>query len=563
MTLIIQEIQNQNKITSIKIIINSLEKPLTLYLLELSEIEFQKIAEEQKLLINFENFSNYILNLLELCKKDINYSSHIFVDESPEVTFLIEEKVELKINDKIKIILRKANDEEIKNYMNKIYLELRTNFLEAYSLLNEQNIKLENATKENDLLKENMKKIENEKNESLNQILSEKDKELNELKSVYLKENKEQSENGESVKKNLITKYESKISELENKIQILTKNSQIIEESSNKNNLLKNDLEEKYKNLLSEFNLLKNENDKINSEIDLIKKQNIEMSKNNSELKSMTDILKQEKEESHKNNFDLNIVIDNLKKQIDSNELSIKSLNSQNLNLMEKIETLKGEITKGNSIIEKLELELKNKKSKLKTIKQTVETQEQLIKQKENIILSQDKAINDLISEKEIKEKQNIELNNKINDYINKLKENEKLLEENKKMIIYLNKNITEITDAPFNSRTQKQQEFINKYNNMSGTLFQEQTDLGGNEFKNFNIDNNNVLEEDLIALPETNICNYKLSGQLGGTMDKYINKKNFINLESLNNLYGDYENYYENNSLLQHHYGKKSIKDN
>ena len=202
MTLIIQEIKNQNKITSIKIIINSLEKPLTLYLLELSEIEFQKIAEEQKLLINFENFSNYILNFMELCKKDFNYSSHIFVDESPEVIFLIEEKVELKINDKIKIILRKANDEEIKNYMSKIYLDLRTNFSEAYSLLNEQNIKLENTTKENDLLKENIKKIENEKNESLNQLLSEKDKELNELKSVYLKENKEQSENGESVKKN-------------------------------------------------------------------------------------------------------------------------------------------------------------------------------------------------------------------------------------------------------------------------------------------------------------------------------------------------------------------------
>ena len=50
------------------------------------------------------------------------------MNESPEITFLIEEKVELKINDKIKIILRKANDEEIKNYMNKIYLELRTNF---------------------------------------------------------------------------------------------------------------------------------------------------------------------------------------------------------------------------------------------------------------------------------------------------------------------------------------------------------------------------------------------------------------------------------------------------
>ena len=44
--------------------------------------------------------------------------------------------------------------------------------------------------------------------------------------------------------------------------------------------------------------------------------------------------------------------------------------------------------------------------------------------------------------------------------------------------------------------------------------------------------------------------------------MDKYINKKNFGNLDSLNNLYGDYDNYYENNSLLRHKYGNNNIKD-
>ncbi len=204
MTLIIQDVQNQNKITSIKILINSIENPLTLFLLELTEIEFQKISEEQKLLINFENFSNYIINLLELCKKNINYTAHIFVNESPEVIFLIEEKIKQKINENIKIKLRKANDEEIKNYMNKIYLELRSNFSEIYTLLNEQNIKLENINKENALLNENIKKIENENNESINQLKMDKEKEINELKSLYIKENKEKSENDEIKKKNMV-----------------------------------------------------------------------------------------------------------------------------------------------------------------------------------------------------------------------------------------------------------------------------------------------------------------------------------------------------------------------
>ena len=59
MNFIIQEIKNQNKISSIKFIINSIENPLTLYLLELTEVEFQKISEEQKILINFENLANF------------------------------------------------------------------------------------------------------------------------------------------------------------------------------------------------------------------------------------------------------------------------------------------------------------------------------------------------------------------------------------------------------------------------------------------------------------------------------------------------------------------------
>ena len=561
MIMIIEEVQSQNKLSSIKFIINSIENPLTLFLLELTELEFQKIIKEQKLLINFDDLAKYILNLLVLCNKNDNYIVHIYVSELTEVIFLIEEKVKDKINEKIKLMLRKANDNEIKNYMNKIYLDLRSNYSNIYSLLNEQNIKLEKLNKENTLLSEKINLIENEKNESLAQLLNEKNKEINELNNVHITKDKTKYENDELDRKNMISKYENKISELENKLKILQENSQNLESNNSKNNILKNDIDSKYKILSSQFDNIKNENIKIKAENSQLNKQNLEITKINEELKSKIDILKQEIEESHKNNFDLNIVIDNLKHQLNSNEINIKSLNSQNLSLNEKTENLRAEIIKGNSIIEKLELELKNKKSKIKAIKLTVETQEKLIKEKEDIISSQNKTIDQAKNEKDLKEKQIIELKNKIEEYINKLNENEKLLEENKKMIIYLNKNITDITAAPFNSRTQKQQEFIDKYHNMSGTLFQDHNNIETFEYKTFNNDlnYNNIIEDDLIALPETNFCNYKLSGQLGGTMDKYIIKKNFNNVNYSDELKETYGDCYDNNSILKHKYGNNT----
>ena len=221
MIMIIEEVQNQNKLSSIKIIINSFENPLTLFLLELTELEFQKIIKEQKLLINFENSAKYILNLLDLCKKNENHIAHVYISELSEVTFSIEEKVKNKINEKIKLILRKGNDNEIKNYMSKIYLELRSIYFNIYTLLNEQNNKLDKLNKENSLLSEKINIIENEKNESLAQIQNEKNKEINELKNLHITEGKAKFENDEIERKNMISKYENKISDLENKLKII------------------------------------------------------------------------------------------------------------------------------------------------------------------------------------------------------------------------------------------------------------------------------------------------------------------------------------------------------
>ena len=89
MLTILEIIEYKNKISSFKIIISSYENPLFLIILELSENEFTNISEEQKILITFENFGNYFLNLLNLCKKD-KYISNLFVTESPTVDLIIE-----------------------------------------------------------------------------------------------------------------------------------------------------------------------------------------------------------------------------------------------------------------------------------------------------------------------------------------------------------------------------------------------------------------------------------------------------------------------------------------
>ena len=70
----------------------------------------------------------------------------------------------------------------------------------------------------------------------------------------------------------------------------------------------------------------------------------------------------------------------------------------------------------------------------------------------------------------------------------------------------------------------------------------------------NINILNNEDEKEGMVILPETNLCNYISSGELGGIMNKYMNiGENLENNYDLNN---------NNNPLLEHKYGNYSQKD-
>jgi hypothetical protein len=117
MTLKAVLMQKEHQIISIKI--TNPNNPLILYLLELSEIEFKALIEEQKINVNFNDFSTFLINMTNLCSgnENTNYSGIIYLNESPEITFVIEENSKNKINEYLKLKLRKANDEELKKYL--------------------------------------------------------------------------------------------------------------------------------------------------------------------------------------------------------------------------------------------------------------------------------------------------------------------------------------------------------------------------------------------------------------------------------------------------------------
>ena len=179
------------------------------------------------------------------------------------------------------------------------------------------------------------------------------------------------------------------------------------------------------------------------------------------------------------------------------------------------------EINKANDIIQRLQNEIKNQKSKYKSAKNELNTKEQLINQKQLLLDDQDKTIKDIKRENEAKEQEIMGLKNQITNYNNKLNENEKLIEENKQMILYLNKNINENTNNPFRSRFNYTSLDINNNLLNNGSF-----GLPTNTSNNLNINNlNNNKYMNTINIKSNIDANNNLDSNLNiNNLNKYSN---------------------------------------
>ena len=553
--------------------------PLFLYSLDLSEIEYQQLKTEQSLLVDFQNFPDFITKMFYFCKndKDDIYSCVLTLGGVSENfsggngILAVEEKTQYRKLNHLILKLQAANDISLKKYLSDVskeYKEKFENLSQKYSDLS-QNYEI--IQKENLNLKENLQKIEYEHKTSLDNLLNEKNKEINSIKENNFKENKKQLELMETDKNKTISDLENKISQLQGILDDATKNKTQLEEHKLKLEINQKDLEGKFAISNTELNVYKTEITNLRQENSDLNKKCLNYEKNLTEFNFKNESILKQLEEKNKSLENMKQLIDSLNKQRDSNEDTIKSLKAANNKLENKLQLSIKEINKGNDIIQRLQNDIKNQKSKIKSTKNELNTQEQLINQKQILLDEQNKIIKDLKRDNETKEQEIIGLKNQINNYNNKLNENEKLIEENKQMILYLNKNLNENSKNPFKSRFNNYSSLdINNMNNMNNlntmnlksNNIEPNTNLNLNNintFSNNNNDieqnfgihsqisnkqlninnntntNNNYLQNSLssnasgMIMPETNFTGYKFNSEkIGGSMgNKYLNNTN------------------------------------
>ena len=556
--------------------------PLFLYSLDLSEIEYQQLKTEQSLLVDFQNFPDFITKMFYFCKndKDDIYTCVLTLGGIGENNFssggngilAVEEKTQYRKLNHLILKLQAANDISLKKYLSDVskeYKEKFENLSQKYSDLN-QNYEI--LQKENLNLKENLQKIEYEHKTSLDNLLNEKNKEINLIKENNFKENKKQLELMESDKNKTISDLENRISQLQGILDDATKNKTQLEEHKLKLEINQKDLEGKFAISNTELNVYKTEITNLRQENSDLNKKCLNYEKNLTEFNFKNESILKQLEEKNKSLENMKQLIDSLNKQRDSNEDTIKSLKASNNKLENKLQLSIKEINKGNDIIQRLQNDIKNQKSKIKSTKNELNTQEQLINQKQILLDEQNKTIKDLKRDNETKEQEIIGLKNQINNYNNKLNENEKLIEENKQMILYLNKNLNENSKNPFKSRFNNYTSLdINNINtnpvnntsfglgnnnlntmNIKSTYIDTNNNLNINNFNNnndieqnfgihsqmsnkqLNVNNNNYLQNSLssntsgMIMPETNFTGYKFNEKIGGSIgNKYLNNTN------------------------------------
>lgn len=116
-----------DKESKIIIQITNPNEPLFLYSLELSELEYQQLKSEQKLLVEFQKFPEFIQKMLDLYKNDQNgkYTCTLSIDwdnqnnlnSTGNGILTIEEKTEYRKIELLKLKLKAANDIILKKYL--------------------------------------------------------------------------------------------------------------------------------------------------------------------------------------------------------------------------------------------------------------------------------------------------------------------------------------------------------------------------------------------------------------------------------------------------------------
>ena len=107
-------ISTANKTQKFQIEITTPNDPLVLYTLDMSEVEYHQLKNEQCLLIDFQNFTPFLINMLDTCLKDENFICILHKKNVNEALFVIQERTKFKEINHLILNVTQANDLSVK-----------------------------------------------------------------------------------------------------------------------------------------------------------------------------------------------------------------------------------------------------------------------------------------------------------------------------------------------------------------------------------------------------------------------------------------------------------------
>ena len=278
-------INSNTKNPKIQIQITNPTDPLILYMLDITEVEFMQIKSEQSLLIDFQNFSNFILNMLDICtKENSNYLCVLHKLNLNEALFIIQERTQYRELNHLVLKLNQANDSILKKFLGNLYIEFRTKYEDAINNINNLDGNVQEMTKEMNEIKEELNQNKTENKNNLDNLLNEKNKEINLIKEQCFAEQKKSLENLENEKNKKISELENKIKELQNNIENLSKTKIELEDYKMKLEINQKDLEGKHAISNTELNVYKNDIQKLREDNSNLNQQCFKQEKEITEL---------------------------------------------------------------------------------------------------------------------------------------------------------------------------------------------------------------------------------------------------------------------------------------
>lgn len=430
------------------------QDPFFLYTLDVSEDEFHRLKHDQSLLVEFGDFPTNVIALLNACNAtQATFSAVLDVSRSLETSasaqlgciFSIVESNKFKVLKHLSLRFRAGTDSTTKTYLAERLQQFQQENEELHTKVNDLSTHLSTTTQERNATKisldtfvsrqeSEMKSISNQHAAEKSTITSHFNAEMATLQRDHSNELRQTQEQHESTTLDTRARCEK----LENERANLMENRAVIAAE-------KSLLEAAHQGSGDLIITLRKELNELRINNQLLDEMNFQNTKQLTQATSALESHEQEINDKTNVLHQMELRLEESGDQRGQLEDALALLRDNQERLHTKFQDSVHEINKGNSIIQKLQNENKQLRSKLKM-------KSKVLRRQENVIVEKDKAMDEyhrteLSLEADItrRKDENVHLQSNVTRLNTKLKESKNLLESNQQVIKWLNQEINAI----------------------------------------------------------------------------------------------------------------------